>query len=330
MKSFLPLTVAFLWTLSLWAGGKTASGLVSNQQSQRGGSTVAPPPPKGPPVGPGKSGPKHGHSGGVGGIQPPPGASTTATEGQDYHNSQSALFKWIRPGTFQMGSTKGTDPDRYHNEDQHTVTLTQGFWLSDHEVTQGEYQAVMGYNPSDFRGDLNRPVERVSWDDAVLYCQTLTTRERDAGRITAQQAYRLPTEAEWEYAARAGTTGARYTYQNYDVAQSLDKIAWLRGNSKTNGSRQTHPVKQKAPNAWGLYDMIGNVWEWCSDWYDDYPTGSVTDPKGPGLSPKRVRVFRGGSWGDVPRDARSAVRYWRVPGFRYFDLGFRPALSSVR
>jgi len=224
-------------------------------------------------------------------------------------------FVWISPGTFVMGSPS-SEEGRVSDEVQHTVTLTQGFWLSDHEVTQSEYQAVMGNNPSYFKGDLNRPVETVSWDEAVLYCQKLTERERAAGRITAQQAYRLPTEAEWEYAARAGTTGARYG--------GLDTIAWWNGNA----GNQTHPVKQKAPNAWGLYDMLGNVWEWCSGRYGDYPTGSVTDPTG---SPSgSLRVHRGGGWDGDARHARSADRSRLDPGYRYYDLGFRPALSSVR
>jgi len=210
-----------------------------------------------------------------------------------------------------MGSP-ASEEGRDSDEVQHTVTLTKGFWLSDHEVTQSEYQAVMGSNPSEFKGDLNRPVEQVSWDEAVLYCQKLTERERAAGRITAQQAYRLPTEAEWEYAARAGTTGALYG--------ELDTIAWWNGNA----GNQTHPVKQKAPNAWGLYDMIGNVWEWCSDWYGNYPTVSVTDPRGP--SSGSVRVRRGGSWLSDARGARSASR-WGDPGDRYGRLGFRPALD---
>ncbi len=229
-----------------------------------------------------------------------------------------------------MGSNSGTDPDRGSDEVQHTVTLTQGFWLSDHEVTQGEYQTVMGNNPSYFTGDLNRPVEVVSWNDAVSYCQKLTERERAAGRITAQQAYRLPTEAEWEYAARAGTTGARYTVYGYDVAQSLDYIAWWNGNSRTDGwfSHQTHPVKQKAANVWGLYDMLGNVFEWCSDWYGDYPSWSVTDPAGPGSG--SYRVVRGGSWHNDAKRVRSAFRDGNVPGDRGRNLGFRPALSSVR
>ena len=229
-----------------------------------------------------------------------------------------------------MGSNSGTDPDRGSDEVQHTVTLTQGFWLSDHEVTQGEYQTVMGNNPSYFTGDLNRPVESVSWNDAVSYCQKLTDLERAAGRITAQQAYRLPTEAEWEYAARAGTTGARYTAYGYDVAQSLDYIAWWYGNSKTRGlfSQQTHPVEQKVANAWGLYDMLGNVSEWCSDWSGDYPSGSVTDPTGPGSG--SYRVLRGGSWSDGAKHVRSAVRGGLYLGFCDYNLGFRPALSSVR
>jgi len=225
-------------------------------------------------------------------------------------------FVWIAPGTFVMGSPV-SEADRYSDEVQHTVTLTQGFWLSDHETTQAEYEAVMGSNPSTWKGE-SLPVEMVSWNDAVAYCKKLTELERAAGRITTQQAYRLPTEAEWEYAARAGTTGARYG--------DLDAIAWHAGNS---GS-QTHPVKQKTANAWGLYDMMGNVWEWCSDWHGDYPSGSVTDPIGWG-SGGYQRVRRGGGWYSFARNARSAVRYWNVPdAFRSNDLGFRPALSTVR
>ena len=225
-------------------------------------------------------------------------------------------FVWINPGTFVMGSPL-SEADRGSDEVQHTVTLTQGFWVSDHEVKQAEYEAVMGGNPSSFKGDLNRPVDSVSWNDAVLYCQKLTERERGAGLITARQAYRLPTEAEWEYSARAGTTGARYG--------ELDAIAWWAGNA----GNATHPVKQKAANAWGLYDMIGNVWEWCGDWSGGYPTGSVTDPTGP--SSGSLRVLRGGGWWlDVARGVRSAGRYGYGPGNRVSNVGFRPVLSAVR
>ena len=231
-----------------------------------------------------------------------------------------------------MGSIKGTDPDRGINEVQHTVTLTRGFWMADHEVTQGEYQAVMGSNPSYFQGYPNRPVENLSWDEAVSYCQKVTNLERAAGRITAQQEYRLPSEAEWEYAARAGTTGARYTAYEYDVAKSLDYIAWHKGNSDYKGlfnGPATHPVMGKFPNPWGLYDMMGNVSEWCADWYGDYPTGSVIDPTGPASG--SGRVFRGGSAFDVATLVRSARRDPSpAPGYRSFGLGFRPALSPVR
>ena len=223
-------------------------------------------------------------------------------------------FVWIPPGTFVMGSP-ATEEWRSSDEVQHTVTLTQGFWLSDHEVTQGEYQAVMGNNPSSFKGDGLLPVEQVSWEDAVLYCQKLTERERAAGRITAQQAYRLPTESEWEYAARAGTTGARYG--------ELDAIGWWFPFSVG----KTHVVKKKLPNALGLYDMIGNVWEWCGDWYGTYPSGTVTDPTGP--SSGSDHVFRGGSWSTGLHNARSADRNYNGPGNGNYDLGFRPALSSI-
>jgi formylglycine-generating enzyme required for sulfatase activity len=223
-------------------------------------------------------------------------------------------FVWIPPGKFMMGSPE-TEPERQPDETQHEVLLGSGFWLSDHEVTQAEYQAVIGSNPSNFKGD-TLPVEQVSWDDAVLYCQKLTERERAAGRITAQQAYRLPTEAEWEYAARAGTTGAQYG--------ELGAIAWWAGNS--GGS--THGVKQKLANAWGLYDMLGNVWEWCGDWYGEYPSGPTGNPIGSVSGSNRV--LRGGSALDVAEYARSAFRLSRGMGFRYASLGFRPVLSSGR
>jgi len=156
----------------------------------------------------------------------------------------------------------------------------------------------------------------VSWEEAVDYCRKLTAKQRAEGILPDGWEWRLPTEAEWEYAARAGTTGPRYG--------ELDAIGWYDGNS----GNQTHPVSQKTANAWGLYDMIGNVWEWCSDWHGDYPTGNVTDPRG--ASSGYNRVFRGGSWSNGAGGARSANRGGCAPGFRHNLLGFRPALSSVR
>jgi formylglycine-generating enzyme required for sulfatase activity len=222
--------------------------------------------------------------------------------------------RWIPSGRFTMGSPK-SEPTRKSDEDQHEVVLTRGFFLAETECTQGQWESVMEGNPSHFKGS-HRPVENVSWEEAVEYCRNLTAKERAEGILPEGWEWRLPTEAEWEYAVRAGTTEVRYG--------DLDTIAWHRGNS---GS-ETHPVSQKSANAWGLQDMIGNVWEWCSDWSGDYPTGIVTDPTGP--SSGSLRVFRGCGWFSVTRDTRSASRSSRVPGARSNQLGFRPALSSVR
>ncbi len=221
-------------------------------------------------------------------------------------------FVWIPAGTFVMGSP-WVEAWRNEDEVQHPVTLSRGFWMSDHEVTQWEYESVVGNNPSHLKGNTNRPVEQVNWNDAMFYCNALTYRERLAGRITEHQAYRLPTEAEWEFAARAGTTGPQYG--------ELNSIAWWAGNS--GGLPQT--VMQKAPNAWGLFDMIGNVWEWCADWYGPYPTESVTDPRGPELGP--FRVARGGSWLGETRHSRSAGRGQVDPYYKDNNLGFRVVLS---
>lgn len=225
-------------------------------------------------------------------------------------------FVWIPPGTFTMGSPK-TEVNRGVDEVEHPVTLTRGFWLLDHEVTQSEYLVVMGSNPSMNRGDSNLPVDMVQWTDAMEYCRRLTERERAAGRISSQEAYRLPTEAEWEYAARAGTTGPRHG--------ELTSIGWWKGNTSGEGTR---PVKQKLPNAWGLHDMIGNVGEWCADWYAPYPSGPATDPTGAVSGDSRV--YRGGGWHSDDFVNRSATRGRATPDSRYFSVGFRPALSEVR
>jgi len=221
----------------------------------------------------------------------------------------------IAPGTFTMGSPDAEE-ERQDVETQHSVTITRAFCMKTTEVTQGEWQAEAGMNPSYFEGcGPNCPVEQVSWEDAVWYANALSRREglpecySDSTFLGLTcTGYRLPTEAEWEYAARAGTTAA--TYGN------LDSVAWY----YENAGETTHPVRQKQPNAWGLYDMLGNVWEWTNDWYGSYP-GTVTDPTGPGRG--STRVFRGGSWYEYARYARAAGRGNGPPGFRDDDLGFR-------
>jgi formylglycine-generating enzyme required for sulfatase activity len=256
----------------------------------------------------------------------------------------------ISAGTFTMGSPTD-EPGRDGDETQHQVTITRAFRLKETEVTQGEWQALMGNNPSYFQScGSTCPVEKVSWWDAVAYCNALSKKEGLQECYTLSgcsgtpgvvfactgvtfvglscTGYRLPTEAEWEYAARAGTTTS--TYNGTIDAEHLyceqpnpvlDPIAWFCGNS----GGTTHPVKQKQPNAWGLHDMLGNVWEWCWDWYDSYPGGAVTDPTGPGTGSDRV--FRGGSWYDFARFVRAALRVWDDPGYRGDYLGFRPARS---
>ena len=222
---------------------------------------------------------------------------------------------YIRPGTFTMGSPV-TEQGRNDDEIQHTVILTEGFWLGKTVVTQAQWEAVMGGNPSKFKNaGRDAPVEQVSWDDAMQFCRKLTERERQAGHLPEGHEYTLPTEAQWEYACRAGTTGP------FAGNGDLDSMGWYNQNS----GNTTHPVAQKQPNAWGLYDMHGNVWEWCRDWYGHYPGGSVTDPTGP--SSGSDRVLRGGSWYSGAAYCRSADRYWFSPGDRYIILGFRLALA---
>jgi formylglycine-generating enzyme required for sulfatase activity len=240
---------------------------------------------------------------------------------------------FIPPGTFRMGSPTN-EVDRYGWEGPQTaVTISRGFWMGKHEVTQGEYLALMGNNPSffttnDVNGnpippDLSRPVETVSWNDATNYCATLTQRERSAGRIGTNSVYRLPTEAEWEYACR-GWTSTRFSYGDDPGYTNLTDYAWYYDNS----GRTTHPVGQKLPNPWGLYDMHGNVWEWCQDWVDTYPGGIAFDPQGPATGSSRV--IRGGGWfywGGNAGDCRSADRGSYDPGGRRDNFGFRVVLA---
>ncbi|MBC8393272.1 MAG: formylglycine-generating enzyme family protein [Deltaproteobacteria bacterium] len=223
-------------------------------------------------------------------------------------------FVYIQPGTFIMGSPTN-EPGRDNDEKQHRVNLTKGFYMQTTEVTQGQWKEVMGSNPSHFKNcGVDCPIEKVSWSDVQQFINKLNQREGSG-------TYRLPTEAEWEYAARAGSKTA---FANGDISgtvcgydSNLDAMGWYCGNA----NNKTHPVAQKQPNAWGLYDMHGNVWEWCQDWFGAYPSGSVTDPTGP--SGGSFRVLRGGSWDHDARCCRSAFRGRGNPGRRDDYLGFR-------
>lgn len=231
---------------------------------------------------------------------------------------------WIKPGTFPMG-TRVDEPGRGPNETLHSVTLTRGFWIGTHEVTQAEYLAVAGSNPSFFQApaDTNRPVETVSWTAAMAYCSALTATERGAGRIPQDWEYRLPTEAEWEYCARAGARTTRFGYGDDLAATSLANYSWYSANA--GGAAQ--PVEQKLANPWGLMDMHGNVWEWCLDWFDGFTGDAVTDPAGP--STGTHRVIRGGGWDSGADLVRSASRNFEAPNNAYSLIGFRVALARV-
>ncbi len=231
-----------------------------------------------------------------------------------------ARWAWINPGTFTMGSPE-TEYDRSADESPQTdVTLTRGFWMERYEVTEGEYTAVVGTNYSAFTGDTNQPVEEVSWSDATNYCALLTAQEQAAGRVPAGYVYRLPTEAEWEYATRAGTTNRFFFGDDHDYTLLLN-YGWV----STNSDQTAHDVGGKLPNPWGLYDTSGNVWEWCADGYGPYSGGAVTDPTGAPTG--TYRVMRGGSWHFPGGDARSADRNFNSPDFASFGIGFRVVLG---
>jgi formylglycine-generating enzyme required for sulfatase activity len=266
--------------------------------------------------------------------------------GHVFTSTVGMKFVYISPGTFVMGSPineKGRDSD----ERQHRVTLTKGFYMQTTEVTVGQWRAFVqdtafmteaetegrawiytgrewekkkGYywdNPGFYQSE-NHPVTCVSWNDAQAFVEWLRHKEG--------KAYRLPTEAEWEYACRAGSDRA---FANGGITDpgcghdpSLDNIGWYCGNS----GKKTHAVGHKKPNAWGLYDMHGNVWEWCQDWYGEYPSGHVTDPEG--RSPRSYRVNRGGSWSGHVRYCRSAFRILSSPDQGNSGLGFRLARTK--
>ncbi len=301
---------------------------------------------------------------------PPKGKSTSAPPG----------YVKVKAGTFQMGSPLD-EPGRYPNEQPHPVRLTRSFWLKATEVTRGEWKALIGTNPSRFAscGD-DCPVEGVSWYDAIAYVNALSRRENlpecyvlsgCLGTVgggctnwsegscrgdfacsdvtfsgTRCTGYRLPTEAEWEYAARGGSTTPLYTGRitlHGDEAPELDPIGWYAANSAAayDGAfdcsewKKLPPstsrcgpqtVGKKAPNGWGAYDMLGGVWEWCGDWAGDY-SGRATDPIGPPSGDRRV--YRGGSWAAWARDLRAANRFSVVPEYRFHHVGLRP-IRSIR
>src|SRR5271168_4768618 len=220
---------------------------------------------------------------------------------KDFTNSIGMKFVWIKPGSFMMGSPK-EEKERVENETLHKVTLSKGFYMSVHLVTQEQWQAVMGNNPSFFKGEKNLPVETVSWDDCQEFIKKL--REKD------KKVYRLPSEAEWEFACRAGTKTPFHFGETISTDQANYNGEFIYGNGKKGVYRKkTTPVGTFPANAWGLHDMHGNVWQWCQDWHaGDYPEKDVVDPQGPETPPDHLRVLRGGSWYDDARYARSASR----------------------
>ena len=225
----------------------------------------------------------------------------------------------IPSGSFQMGSKYNL---AYYTGDEpaHTVRLTKAFFLGKTEVTQAQWRAVMGSNPSYNKGD-KLPVENVSWEDCIKFCEELTKREHDSGALPTGWKYTLPTEAQWEYACRAGTN-TEYSFG--DSKSGLGAHAWYSGNS----GDETHSVGGKKANPWGFLDMHGNVYEWCLDWHGDYPSGSVTDPSGPNSA--QTRVIRGGSYSASAVPLRSANRFFRTPGSRYSVVGVRLAMISTK
>ena len=246
----------------------------------------------------------------------PMNLSTSAVEGKPFTIPDLSIeMLWVKPGTFEMGSPLG-EAKRRDSETPHTVTLSRGFYLGKHEVTQAQWQKVMGSNPSFFKG-ADRPVERVSWTDVTSFCDKLTELERKAGRLPAGMAYQLPTEAQWEYACRAGTKtafsfGAELTSEQANIS---------------GGPGETVDLDKYPGNSWGFHDMHGNVFEWCADWYGAYPTGAVGDPVGPAVGSARVR--RGGSWSHTASSARSAIRNWNGPAYSSINLGFRLSLRPA-
>ncbi len=235
---------------------------------------------------------------------------------EEMTNSIGMRFMLIPAGELMMGSPADDEDASDDEHPQHRVRITKPFYLGVHEVTQEQYEQVMGKHPWSgqpyVKSGADYPATYVSWEDAVAFCEKLSAKEGCT--------YRLPTEAEWEYACRAGSTTSFFFGDDYSA---LGNHAWYYENAWNAGQQYAHSVGQKKRNGWGLYDMHGNVWEWCADWYGEgyYKESPVDDP--PGASSGDDRVFRGGSWLSLPRNSRSAFRLRLYPVVRDFSIGFR-------
>ena len=225
---------------------------------------------------------------------------------------------YVKAGTFRMGSAESGPNDE---KPVHEVKISRGYWMGTCEITQAQWRALMGTDPSKYKGD-DLLVEMVSWHETVEFCRKLNQRERKASRLPDGYVYRLPTEAEWEYAARGGTKSKGFMYPG---SNNPEEVAWHHPGSVD----QTHPVGTKRPNELGLYDMAGNVWEWCLDFYapDYYAKAPKADPVNDNHGDKTYRVCRGGSWGLYPTHCRSAYRGGGTPTGRFYSYGFRVVLA---
>ncbi len=233
-----------------------------------------------------------------------------------FTNTLGMKFAWIPPGTFLMGSQKEEEERHDSLKTQLKVTLSRGFYMGVHLVTQEQWKEVMGNNPSMFKGENNLPVETVSWNDCQVFIKKL--REKD------KKSYRLPTESEWEYACRGGTTTPFHFGATISTDQANYDGSFTYGNGKIGVYRgKTTPVGSFSANEWGLHDMHGNVWEWCQDWcgWEYYTQKDMVDPRGPNAG--QYRVLRGGSWCCKPQRCRSASRFWLDPGLRDGSFGLR-------
>jgi formylglycine-generating enzyme required for sulfatase activity len=248
---------------------------------------------------------------------------TNGVVGQRFYRTVAmspASLVFIPPGLFRMGSPTN-EVGRSTNESPQTqVTLTRGFFMGTYPVTQGQFLAIMGSNPTQFPGNTNRAEDEVTWTQATNYCALLTQQQTAAGLIPPGSQYRLPTEAEWEYACRA-LTSTEFYYGDDSTYTNLANYAWYSANS----GNSTQPIGLKLPNPWGLYDMAGNVFEWCADWIGTYPGGSVTDPQGAPTGTERI--LRGGSWFNSGQFCRSAERESGNPIGSNSNIGFRVVLA---